>query len=515
MAEQEIEKKLPEEVASRFDVGSLVKGQRNSVRLEMRSSIPKLVEKALENPSGTFQLVTDNQTAILMRIDENIMFLKEQLGELSNKAKPKKDDEDNKDDDEGLFSLSGNIPKLFRGYRRGGVKGLVKENLGGFFGDRIKKRLDKKAALAAASAAVPNLEMPDVKAKLPEGTLIKDPNLKGSQYVDPNTQKIVSKAQGEAAEKAGKIVSREEFKNLPKATPVAKPAVAPDLLKMPDVSPKAMVPEIEKVAGKGLIKKAIGKVFKSGAVKLLAKVIPGVGLLYGLGSGVARAMSGDLVGAAAEVGSGTASLFPGPGTAVAAATDIGLMARDVYQEVYGVVPDSDPLAKDRMSEVYTEVKDHVASYVSGDKGGENAPSAENITPRESNVEKVLQQNNADIPVTDETRTATIQPFAAAPNRVVPVAPNPEESTAQLNAAALSNIMDVKLAEFGNRDNDDRGTPSRPASPISTVPSFIAPPIPTALGVVAMRAQGLADVYPHPMSGPTMQNGDRGGETVFQ
>ena len=534
MAEQETEeKKIPEEISGRFDLDSLVKKQRNTVRLEMFNSMPKLIEKALENPSGTFQLVNDEQTAILHRIDENILFFKEQLGELSDKIKKNKDKGEKEDKNTKDSIWDGSIPRLIKTIKKGGTKEL----LGGYFGEKIKKNIEKKAKLkAAASDVLPNLQMPDVSHHVPEGTIIKDPKHKGSQYIDAKTQRKVKKSLGEKAEKAGKVITRDQFNEMkkvekPTATPIVKPAkVSSNVLQMPDVKPpptggglldKLKDKVVNKVE-KSVITKAVTKIIGSKVGKLVAKAIPGVGALAALGYSINRAAAGDFTGAMGEIGGGVASLFPGPGTAVAVASDVALGARDVYESVYGVLPEQDPNMSSRFSDIYDSVKDYISSFISGGDTGKTAiePPAGAIPnrtgERETAVEKVEDKNNNNIQTSSQkTDTAVIQPFAASADRRIPEAPSQEETIANVNAAAISNVMDVKMAEFGEKMVGRKNTPTTPGGASITVPSFVSPPIPTALGVVAMRAQGLADVYPHPMSGPTMQNGDRGGETIFQ
>lgn len=82
--------------------------------------------------------------------------------------------------------------------------------------------------------------------------------------------------------------------------------------------------------GKGLLGKGLGKIAGKTAMKSLLKKIPGIGALAGLGFGASRLMSGDVLGALGEVGSGLASTIPGIGTAVSTAIDAGLMAKDTF-----------------------------------------------------------------------------------------------------------------------------------------------------------------------------------------
>jgi len=74
--------------------------------------------------------------------------------------------------------------------------------------------------------------------------------------------------------------------------------------------------------------KTIGKGAGKAAGKSLLKKIPIIGLIVGVGLAVKRAMSGDILGALGEIGSGVASLFPGIGTGISMGIDAALMAGD-------------------------------------------------------------------------------------------------------------------------------------------------------------------------------------------
>lgn len=86
---------------------------------------------------------------------------------------------------------------------------------------------------------------------------------------------------------------------------------------------KGMVTGLFKALGGSAIKGA-GKT----GLKTLAKKIPIIGALIGLGLAANRASKGDYWGAGAEFLSGIASIFPGIGTGISTAIDVGLMATD-------------------------------------------------------------------------------------------------------------------------------------------------------------------------------------------
>lgn len=541
MAEQELKKRIPEEIASRFSLNSFVKKGGGSVRSELRGEMPKLIERALDNPSGTFQMVMNEQSAILNRIDLNILELKEIVGELGTAlSKNKRSGRDDDDDSD----IDGIIPRFRAARRRGlgrgaALKQSVKDQItdggdkkgkkgkgrgkgktpiptaepkGSFFGKMFRRG---GAKVAAGAAIASNLELPKIQTDLPDGAVIKQDTPRGTRYVDPETQKFIKNEVGIEAEKQGKAVTREEFnKAKATATPTGKPpAVAPDILKVPPATPTTVAnatPAASKKVERGVIKKSIAKVLGSRVAKTIAKVIPGVGLLVGLGAGAARAMSGDLAGAAAEVGSGVAGLVPGVGTAASIATDVGLAARDVYQDVYGVLPEKDPMAKERSGEVYDEVKNYVSSFVGKE------PLDTRAGEREAAIAPATQTNSADLPALSAspvsgTMAAELMPFNVDANRTVPERVNPEES----NMNAISTMIDERMAALESVLGQNQTTILQPGGSATPAPRFQSPAIPTSLGIVAMRSQGLADVYPHPLSGPTMQNSDRGGENLFQ
>lgn len=107
---------------------------------------------------------------------------------------------------------------------------------------------------------------------------------------------------------------------------------------------------IAKPAGKGVAKAAAKGVAK-GVGKSLVKKIPIIGAIAGIGFGIQRAMEGDWLGAAGEVGSGLAATVPGAGTAVSTGIDAALIGRDVAKESAqpqaegGVVPLSSKVAQ--------------------------------------------------------------------------------------------------------------------------------------------------------------------------
>ena len=88
---------------------------------------------------------------------------------------------------------------------------------------------------------------------------------------------------------------------------------------------------------KGVIKQSILKRV-GGAI---GKVVPGLGLAFGLYDAFQRASKGDLVGAGVALGGGVVGLAPGLGTGASVALMAANIARDVYNDAYGVFPEQD------------------------------------------------------------------------------------------------------------------------------------------------------------------------------
>jgi len=98
-----------------------------------------------------------------------------------------------------------------------------------------------------------------------------------------------------------------------------------------------------------LISESIAKRLPKAALKAAGKSIPGIGALIGLGSAAVSLASGDTVAAGLEAVSGLGSM------ATAIPATAALVAKEVYEDVYGVKPEEDPEVGSRM----TEIKDKV------------------------------------------------------------------------------------------------------------------------------------------------------------
>ena len=81
------------------------------------------------------------------------------------------------------------------------------------------------------------------------------------------------------------------------------------------------------IEGAEVAAKGAGVAAKGGG-KMLGKLLPGIGLAFGIYDAISRASKGDYTGAGLAGVSGIASLFPGLGTAVAVGIDAANIARD-------------------------------------------------------------------------------------------------------------------------------------------------------------------------------------------
>ena len=88
---------------------------------------------------------------------------------------------------------------------------------------------------------------------------------------------------------------------------------------------------VGKIIARKALKKTAAKVAVKGVGKMALKKVPILGAVAGVAFGIERAMKGDWLGAIGEVASGTASIFPGVGTAVSAGIDAALIAKDVNE----------------------------------------------------------------------------------------------------------------------------------------------------------------------------------------
>ena len=124
--------------------------------------------------------------------------------------------------------------------------------------------------------------------------------MKGKQFLSPITRRLSSVRPKNLAKKAIKRFATSGIGR--------------------KISSKLGIKTATKIGGKALGKAA-------------AKKIPILGAILGTGFAIERLQKGDMVGAGLEFASGIASIFPGVGTGISAALDVGLAAKDINDEM--------------------------------------------------------------------------------------------------------------------------------------------------------------------------------------
>jgi hypothetical protein len=132
---------------------------------------------------------------------------------------------------------------------------------------------------------------------------------------------------------------------------------------------KVVKSEALKDTGK-LISESIAKRLPKAALKAAGKSIPGIGALIGLGAAAVSLAEGDKVAAGLEAVSGLGS------AATAIPATAALVAKEVYEDVYGIKPEEDPEAGTRLTEVKNQVWEEMKKLT-----GTEEPKAEE-TPKE-------------------------------------------------------------------------------------------------------------------------------------
>ena len=128
------------------------------------------------------------------------------------------------------------------------------------------------------------------------------------------------------------------------------------------VTAKAATGAAVKAGAEGASKAAITAAVEESAVKSIPKLlgdsIPLISALPGLAFSVMRLMEGDYVGAGIEAASGVGGALAGPLGAIPFM--VTAIARDVYKAIYGIQPEEDPQAGERLG----QIKDIAFSVVS-------------------------------------------------------------------------------------------------------------------------------------------------------
>lgn len=172
------------------------------------------------------------------------------------------------------------------------------------------------------------------------------------------------------------------------------------------------------------ISESIAKRLPKAALKATAKSIPGIGLLVGAGGALAALSNGDVVAAGLEAVSGMGSAI----TAIPATA--ALLAKEVYEDVYGIKPEDDPESGTRL----TEIKDKVVLELQKVIGIEDVkPSTDVKSESGTPLEAVLRNNN--------------QPSNTTPGTVGPASEiKPEAVTPEKNQPGIAKTVYDKSAE---------------------------------------------------------------------
>lgn len=105
----------------------------------------------------------------------------------------------------------------------------------------------------------------------------------------------------------------------------------------------------------------------------------------------------------------------------------------------------------------------------------------------------------------------VSPPLAFPQSNRTIRANPTEVDPSRN---INELLKQSFASFSEQFLSAKKLMSEPSSTTAGFPRFSSTPIPASMAISALRGNGLADVYAHPLSGPTMERMDRGGETHF-
>ena len=156
--------------------------------------------------------------------------------------------------------------------------------------------------------------------------------------------------------------------------------------------PAGTVIDGKKVGGQFMkVEKAtITRIIKAHVGKVAGKILPGVGLALGLWDGFDRISKGDFTGAVISLGGGVAGVFPGVGTAVAIAAAATNIARDVYNEAYGVFPEDDESGDKRKRA--KEILEEIVQTMTGNKHIPMAAEQKDMVHRELKAYAAVADN---------------------------------------------------------------------------------------------------------------------------
>lgn len=245
---------------------------------------------------------------------------------------------------------------------------------------------------------------------------------------------------------------------------------------------KAGAKEVAKKASEAAIKTSARKILAKSLGKLVGKSIPIAGAAVGIGFAVSKMLDGDWVGAGVEAVSGLGSAV----TAIPAT--IYSAAREVYFDVYGMWPESDPNKEERFNDLYSVVKSMAADLLK-----------DNVKANESDAKSARLKRQA-VPVKAPTAAAgpaALPPTGAGGGRGGAGGPSAAE-------AIKATLTSSQLAWLGDADPTDPYIMARmPAPEAPPVSAAVPPPPPPARPAPKPAAPAPALTPPQPVSIPSV------------
>lgn len=245
--------------------------------------------------------------------------------------------EEEEEESGGLMGLIGDVVQTALAYKA--IKGVLG---GGKRGRRIRQLMGKKFLGKLGLGKVGKLAKVGAGAAAATGAVVAGSSI-AKMGAEKTAQEVLEK---EAGKGVAKVIGTEAAEK----------------------GGQASAKQATKESFKKKIKSVVARRIPRAMVSALGKSIPYLGAAIGLGFAVERLVRGDVVGAGLEATSGIGSAV----TAVPAT--VALVAKDTYEEVYGVKPESDPLAEERLAEITDETRKAATEFIYG-KAEESTPPA--------------------------------------------------------------------------------------------------------------------------------------------
>jgi hypothetical protein len=231
-----------------------------------------------------------------------------------------------------------------------------------------------------------------------------------------------------------------------------------------------------------------------GLAKTAIKSIPLVGAVAGLGFALSRLVKGDVVGAGLDAASGLA----GPLTAIPAL--VASLARDVYHGVYGIFPEQDPLAGERLGVIKESIEDIAKEQLGQkvEKKEDKKPAAETLpspTPR-------MEASAMSAPAPNQSAGGGGTGSSAEPPAGADGAPPPAGSVAGGGDAGSAPEPAEAMGEGAS-----------PGSPTDQVPITAEPPAASQEPPDVTKSGAAIEAASGEASAPVMQMGITGNTIV--